>query len=223
MSGRVIVVTGAAGDIGRAISTLLRTGGDVVVGVDRVAAPGIIGCDLTDEVAVAAAFADIARRHGPLDGLVASAGVYEALDAAHTTVRDMRRLWEGNVLTAWTASMAFAAHCAPDSAIVTLASISAHGSPDVSYGSAKAGVVGLTKSLALHFGPSIRVNAIAPGVVDGSMADRIPPERSAAYRARSVLGRLGTPDDVAAAAAALLGPAAAWMTGTVLDLDGGKK
>lgn len=223
---RTVVVTGAEGDIGRALCGRLLDAGYRVEGIDRSARTGaahrVTVADLTDPATVDATFAQFGERCGPLYGLVNCAGIYEALDATATTLDDFDRVWKGNVITAWLASMAFERHSADDGCIVNVASISGqYGSHDVAYGTAKAGVLGLTLSLALHLGPRLRVNAVAPGVVRGSMAGRIPDERLVKYRDRSILGRLGTPLEVAHAIESLLAPGASWITGSVLNINGG--
>ena len=91
------------------------------------------------------------------------------------------------------------------------------------YAAAKAGLIALTKSVAREVGAfGITANVVAPGLIETSMAERLPAEVRARAVAETALGRLGTPEDVAAAVAFLAGPGAAHITGTVLTVDGGQ-
>ncbi|WP_434315804.1 SDR family NAD(P)-dependent oxidoreductase [Leifsonia sp. P73] len=220
----VIVVTGATGDIGRTTRAQLEADGYRTVGIDLAGdeSEGLFRADLAEPRAVSEVFATIAAENGRLFGLVNCAGVYEALDAATTTLPDFERIWRGNVVTAWLASQSFAEYAQDGARIVNLASISGqHGSLDVAYGAAKGGVLALTKSLALHLAPRIRVNAVAPGVVDGSMASRIPGDRLESYRSSNLLKRLGRPEEIAHMISPLFGLAGAWTTGAVIEINGG--
>lgn len=225
---RTVVITGAEGDIGRAVGQMLLARDYGVEGLD-IRSSGtlpypVTAADLTDKQQTKDAFSKIAARRSQLFALINCAGSYEALNADETNATDFERVWKGNVVTAWNSSMEFSLHAADKARIVNLASISGqHGSHDVAYGTAKAGVIGLTKSLALHFGQRILVNAVSPGVVTGSMSKRIPVERLASYRDSNILGRIGLPSEVAEVIAALLGGAGTWMTGTVVEINGGLK
>lgn len=222
--GGTVVVTGANGDIGRATCHRLDADGYRVVGIDLDGdeAGGVFSADLTNPAAVSEIFLRIADDTGDLFGLVNCAGIYEALEAEKTTLVDFERAWMGNVVTAWLSSMAFAAHARDGARIVNLASISGqHGSHDIAYGAAKGGVIALTKSLALYMAPHIHVNAVSPGVVEGSMAARIPGDRLEVYRTSNLLGRLGRPEEIAHAISSLIGPAGSWATGSIIDINGG--
>lgn len=219
-----IVVTGAMGDIGRATRVRLDADGYRTVGIDLNGdeSEDLFLADLAEPRAVSHVFAKIAAENGRLFGLVNCAGVYEALDASTTTLTDFERIWRGNVVTAWLASQSFAEHAQDGARIVNLASVSGqHGSLDVAYGTAKGGVLALTKSLALHLAPRIRVNAVAPGVVDGSMALRIPGDRLESHRSSNLLRRLGRPEEIAHMISPLFGTAGAWTTGSVIEINGG--
>lgn len=231
LNGALAVVTGGAGGIGRAVTAALAEDGCRVVAVDvrggaDAAAQGQLVADVGDPDAVAGLFRRIEETYGVPDLLVNNAGVYEARDFLDYDAESYRRVFDGNTASAFFCTQAFArlliAAGRPGS-VVNVASISGQsGSPDAAYGASKGAVIALTRglgrSLAAH---GIRVNAVAPGVIDTPMAARIPAERRAEYAARVPVGRLGEAGEVAAAVRFLAGPGAGYVTATVLDVNGG--
>ena len=215
------VVTGAAGGIGGALLSAFRNAGYRVTGVDRVSADGVAGLDVTDTAAVAAFAASI----DTLDALINAAGVLR-----------LRQEYDpgefaGVVDINLTGTMRMAVACRPALAkargsIVNIASMHAiFGAPlSPAYAASKAGVVQLTKSLAVAWAEDgIRVNAIAPGWIETPMTI---PARSDAARNRAILertplGRWGTPADLVGPALFLASDAARFITGALLPVDGG--
>jgi NAD(P)-dependent dehydrogenase (short-subunit alcohol dehydrogenase family) len=221
--GRVptAVLTGAAGGIGAALLSAFRDAGYQTIGVDRAPAEGVTSLDVTDTAAVGAFAANL----DALDVLINAAGVLRLRQEYDPTE------FAGVVDINLTGTMRMAVACRPALAkargsIVNIASMHAiFGAPlSPAYAASKAGVVQLTKSLAVAWAEDgIRVNAIAPGWIETAMTV---PARSDAARNRAILertplGRWGTPDDIVGPALFLASDAARFITGAVLPVDGG--
>src|SRR3954463_2071328 len=215
------LITGAAGGIGGALLLAFRGAGYKTIGLDRVRGEGVIALDVTDSAAVAAFGASLEA----LAVLVNAAGVLrlsqEYDPAEFARVVDVNLTGTMRMAVACRAALAKAR-----GAIVNIASMHAiFGAPlSPAYAASKAGVVQLTKSLAVAWADDgIRVNAIAPGWIETSMTV---PARSDAARNRAILdrtplGRWGTPDDIVGPALFLASDAARFITGAVLSVDGG--
>jgi 3-oxoacyl-[acyl-carrier protein] reductase len=232
-----VLVTGAAGGLGSALVSALVERGDRVVAIDRlpVERSGVTAyaIDLADEDAVARSLAD-AEEHGcPIQHVVAIAGA--ALpeektggDVAALPLEVFRASLELNLVTAWITLRAALPHLRRadgDRSIALTTStdaLASYGLP--AYAAAKAGLIGLVHSLAGPLGADgIRVNAVAPGDVPTARNVREwghVPGWYEGLRASSPLGRLGTPEDIAAAYLALIGMR--HVTGQVIVVDGGQ-
>jgi NAD(P)-dependent dehydrogenase (short-subunit alcohol dehydrogenase family) len=228
--GRRALVTGGGSGIGAATAELLRERGAHVVTVDL--SGGDIAADVRDEASVAAAVSTAAERLGCApDVVVTAAGIYRIAPALSLDAAEWDEVLETNLrgtfLTAREAARAMAA-AGSGGAIVTIASTAAlqpdAGEPTAHYNASKAGVVALTRQLAVELAPHrIRVNTVCPGVIDTPMLRAMDdPEAGERFVRDSVpLQRLGTARDVAETIAFLASDAAAYITGVALPVDGG--
>ena len=219
--GSTALITGAAGGIGSALLMAFRQAGYRTIGVDRAPAEGVVSLDVTDTAAVTAFAANL----DALAVLINAAGVLRLREeydpSAFARVVDVNLTGTMRMSVACRAALAKA-----KGAIVNIASMHAiFGAPlSPAYAASKAGVVQLTKSLAVAWAEDgIRVNAIAPGWIETPMTV---PARSDAARNRAILdrtplGRWGTPDDIVGPALFLASDAASFITGAVLVVDGG--
>jgi NAD(P)-dependent dehydrogenase (short-subunit alcohol dehydrogenase family) len=242
LDGRIALVTGAAGGIGRAVVARLAAEGALVCATDLAPPPEgaaalSLPLDVSDPAAWPAAVAESEARLGPLDILVNGAGLAVTKDIEKTTPEELRRSLAVNLEGAFfglqAAIAAMRERTAPfEGVVVNLASIAGQVAavPLAAYAAAKAGLVGLTKTAAIHCaeaGYPIRVVALCPGFVETAMLDGIAGtlgDQAAVLRklaARQPTGRLGTPEEVAAAVAFLASDDAGFVTGTALVTDGG--
>lgn len=235
---RAYLLIGGAGGIGRALATALAQAGAklTIAGRDgqkardlaeRLGAHALEGMDATDAQAVQDAVRAAADHHGRLDGAVSLPGSILLKPAHQTSVQELRQTLEINLVTAFNlVSAASQAMRREGGSIVLMASAAAMtGLPNhEAIAAAKAGVIGLTRAAAATYASfGVRVNAVAPGMVRTPLSEPVLGSEIAekASIAMHPLGRLGEPQDVAGAIAWLLSPTQRWVTGTVLQPDGG--
>jgi len=227
---RVAVVTGGSSGMGLACARRYRAEGFAVASLD-LAPSGerdvlAFALDVTDPEALAAAARRIEAELGAPTALVNAAGVFPPTTLETVTVDLYRRVFDVNVLGTVLATQAFAPRMADGGAIVMISSVDSTlpVSGLAHYCASKAGVDALSRSAALELGPrGIRCNVVAPGVVRTPLMapflDR--PEISESFTSRTPMGRLGAPDDVADVVTFLVSPAARWITGARIPVDGG--
>ena len=231
---KVVVVTGSAGGIGQAITDKLEQRGHLVVGLDRS------GCrpdshdrqvDMADTDALLAVAQELAAGY-EIGALVHNAAVQPLGAVGETSVADWIEALRVNVLAADVLAGAFRqSMAAQNGSVVVVSSVHAHATTGgiTAYATTKAALEGWVRSAALDLGPDVRVNAIAPGAVDTAKLregfDRWGPDiadgRRAVLRERTALGRIAEPSEIADVVGFLLGAQSAFMTGSVLTIDGG--
>jgi len=232
LSGRKIVVTGAASGIGRTTATLFAAEGAQVTLFDRNAdavrkaadeiSAKYCGVDITNEADVARAVEKAASDMGGIDGLVNAAGIMNKGLATEVTADEWRRVIEVNL----TGTYIVVRSCIPfmqqhnHATIVNIASAQGllpNAPGHTAYAASKGGVINLTRALAAELAPNVRVNSVAPGMVDTPMAD--------GYRANVgnyALKRLATPEEIARALLFLTSSESSYVTGAALAVDGGR-
>jgi len=228
------LVTGAARGIGRGIVERLAADGYRVIALDRrddvlaMAAELVAGGANVEAVVVdvqnRAAIAAIMERIAPLDVIVNNAGITSTRRFEDLTEADFRENFDINTLGTFVVAQEGARRMRNGGRIVNIASRSFAGAPQMAhYVASKTAVVGLTRAMAIDLSPrDIRVNAVAPGVVDTDMLHYMTPERQQVMLSLQMLGRIGQPEDIARAVAFLASRDNRYITGQVLIVDGGR-
>lgn len=236
LAGRVALVAGGGGGIGRSVVALLAAAGARVVSLDlpgtpEVAAAERIDCDLRDPAAIGAALEAFGSRHRRLDIVVHAAGITRDGVLWKLTAEDWDEVLAVNLGSAF--------HLLRLAAPVLRATSSGKGSGSVvlvssingergkfgqsNYAASKAGLIGLARSAARELGAfGVRVNVVAPGLIATPMTAGLPPEAITRAVTETALGRIGSPEDVAGTVLYLASDLSRHVTGQVLRVDGGQ-
>jgi len=225
LGGRVAVVTGGGRGIGLAICRVLAANGASVAALDLTPSeePGILGveADVSDEAAVNAAYGEVEAKLGPVSILVLNAGILPLVPLEETSAE----LWERTLAINLTGAFFCARRALPGmraagyGRVVGLGAAvgKSGGARSAAYAASKAGLMTLVKSIAAEYAPhGITANVVAPALIDTQLLGATPD-----MARRVPVGRLGTPEEVAAAIAFLVSSEAGYITGEVLDINGG--
>lgn len=227
---RSVLVTGGNRGIGRAIAERFLAQGDKVAVTSRSGdAPEgalAVACDVTDTASVDAAFEQVEAEHGPVEVLVANAGI--------TKDTLLLRMSDDDFASVVDTNLAGAFRCVRRASkgmirlrrgrIVLISSVvGLYGSPgQVNYAASKSGLVGIARSVTRELGGrGITANVVAPGFIDTDMTASLPEDTQQSYLAAIPGKRFGTVDDVAETVAFLAGPGAGYISGAVVPVDGG--
>ena len=239
LNGEIALVTGASRGIGAAIADLLASKGATVIGTattesgaaaigERLKPLGGHGraLDVTDGAAVEALVDAIAKEFGAVTILVNNAGITRDNLLMRMKDEDWNAIIDTNLSSIFRTSKAVMRGMmkARKGRIINIASVIGvtGNAGQANYAAAKAGIIGFSKSMAREIGSrNITVNVVAPGFIETDMTRDLPEEAKAKMLADIALGRLGSPRDIAEAVAFLAGPAAAYITGETLHVNGG--
>lgn len=228
---RSVLVTGGNRGIGRAVAEAFLAEGDLVAVTHRLGSEppdGTLGvvCDVTDPEQVDAAFAEVEAAHGPVEVLVANAGITDDT----LLLRMEEEAWSRVVDTNLSGSFRVAKRAARGmlrlrrGRMIFVSSVVAMlGSPgQVNYAASKAGLIGMARSMSRELGSrAITANVVAPGYVLTDMTRSLPAEQQETYQAAIPLQRFAEPEEVASAVRWLASDDAGYVTGAVIPVDGG--
>ena len=223
LAGKRVVVTGGTSGIGAATAARFREEGCDVMVLARTPGPDVIRCDVGDRDQVEAAFAEV----GTLDVLVNNAGVSVRSPALDIVPGQWDQVLATNLSGAFWVAQAAGRRMLADGGGVILNTASTNALVGyryyADYNATKAGLVALTKSLALEWAPAVRVNAVCPGYVLTPMQEaEYTPQMLAEVNSRIPLGRHATPEELAGLFAYLASDEAAYFTGSTIVMDGGE-
>jgi 3-oxoacyl-[acyl-carrier protein] reductase len=240
MSAKRILVTGAAGGIGRSCAERLLARGDRVVALDRqeITWRGAsdtflpLACDISQTEDCRSAVERAELSFGGLDGLIHCAAIHSSASWEQLEAEELLRVLNVNVggsfLIAKAAAQAMRKNSTGSIVLTSSSNMitggvgGAAGMGGPAYVASKAAIVGLVRSLARSLGPlGITINGIVPGVTDTPMIRNYSPEHRAAQELRSPLGRIGTPEDIADVCLFLVSEGARYMTGEMVVVNGG--
>lgn len=227
---RSVLVTGGNRGIGLAIATAFRDAGDSVAITYRSGEPPAgftaVQCDVTDMTSVDAAFTQVEAAQGPVEVVVANAGITRDTLLLRMSEDDFTSVVDTNLAGAFRVAKRASKGMlrARRGRIILISSVvGLLGSPgQVNYAASKAGLVGMARSIARELGSrSITANVVAPGYVETEMTAALPAETQAAYRAQIPLGRFASAAEVAGVVRFLASDEAAYISGAVIPVDGG--
>jgi 3-oxoacyl-[acyl-carrier protein] reductase len=239
LSDEIVLVTGASRGIGAAIADLLAARGAKVIGTatsqsgayaisERMATVGGVGkvLDVSESASVDAIIDDISKHIGPISILVNNAGITRDQILMRMKDDDWHAVINTNLSSVYRTSKSVMRGMmkARKGRIINIASVIGltGNAGQANYAAAKAGIIAFSKSLAKEIGSrGVTVNVVAPGFIQTDMTDTLSEQSKAALMQQIALGRLGTPVDIAEAVAFLASPAAAYITGETLNVNGG--
>ena len=242
-SPKSVIVTGAASGIGAACMRLLLAQGDNVCALDRddISTTGIapealarlvtVRADVSDPAACTSAVAMAVQKYGRLDALIHMAAVHSTKTWKEIDANEFNRTLSINVTGSFLISQAAAlamektgggAIVLASSGSVNLSGTGGHGRGGAAYVTSKAAIIGLTHALARCFAPiGIRVNAVSPGATETAMTAEYSEEAKRLVGTRTLAGRIGQPEEIAAGAIFLISDAASYIDGQILPVNGG--
>jgi NAD(P)-dependent dehydrogenase (short-subunit alcohol dehydrogenase family) len=241
LTGKVAIVTGASSGLGVAFAqALAEAGADVALGarrVDRLADTArlveqagrrtvTVATDVADPEACQALVDATTTELGRVDVLVNNAGIGTAVPATRERPEQFRQVIDVNLSGCYWMAQACGRVMQPGSSIINISSVlglTTAGLPQAAYAASKAGLIGLTRDLAQQWTgrKGIRVNALAPGFFASEMTEQYPPGYLESQQSRIPAGRSGDPRELAATVVFLASPAAGYITGQTLAVDGG--
>jgi 3-oxoacyl-(acyl-carrier-protein) reductase len=227
---RVVLVTGGSRGIGRGIAERMVRAGHRVAATSRSgeAPAGVLGieCDVTDSGQVEAAFAQIEAAYGPVEVLIANAGITRDTLVLRMSDED----WDAVIAANLTGAFRVARQAARPmirnrfGRIIFISSVVGMlgSAGQVNYAASKSGLVGMARSLARELGSrGVTANVVSPGFITTAMTDELDEKLVAKYAEQIPLGRFGEIDDVAGVIEFLAGPSGSYVTGAVIPVDGG--
>jgi NAD(P)-dependent dehydrogenase (short-subunit alcohol dehydrogenase family) len=227
---RTVLVTGGNRGIGLAIAQAFAKQGDRVAVTHRgsTVPDGLFGvrCDITDSAEVDAAFTAIEAELGPVEVLVANAGITEDTLLMRMSEDQFDRVIDTNLAGAWRCAKRASTKMlrARWGRLIFISSVVGHlgGAGQVNYAASKAGLVGVARSITRELGSrNITANVVAPGFVVSDMTDNLPEDVKQRYLAQIPAGRFAQPDEIAGAVTWLASDSAGYVSGAVIPVDGG--